>query len=171
MANRTTVRVHGAVFSKPSRASHLRSTFGKMVVPCMVCAATDDQQLVTHLFKKVHGSGARRAAKLARFDNKRRTCMSFDSTWRTIYLLNGRFVALPVDAGSLTIANSNRVRRVIRYRPNLEPHSVRLDGDTDRKTKFETGATVKNKVRFKACRQVVADDSGCANCDVPRHAG
>ena len=31
VANRTTVRVHGAVFSKPSRASHLRSTFGKMV--------------------------------------------------------------------------------------------------------------------------------------------
>ena len=97
--------------------------------------------------------------------------MSFDSTWRTISLLNGRFVELPVDAGSLTIANSNRVRRVIRYHPNLEPHSVRLDGDTDHKTKFETGATVKNMVRFKACRQVVADDSGCANCDAPRHAG
>ena len=51
--------------------------------------------------------------------------------------------------------------RGLRARPNVEPHTVRLVGDTDHGTTFDTGTASTEQKRFKVWRQL----------DAPKTAG
>ena len=47
----------------------------------------------------------------------------------------------------------------LRVHPNVEPHTVRPVGDTDNRTKFETGAPVPNRNGFEAWRALVEENA------------
>ena len=50
-------------------------------------------------------------------------------------------------------------RWVLRVHPNIEPHTVRLVGDTDHRTKFERAQRVPNRSGFEVWRQLVAESA------------